>query len=366
MLGIRGDLESELTPRSVTGSGQALETRRYDLGISVVSFELDFWGRLSGLAEAARASYLATEEARRSVRLTLISEVAIAYFSLLEVDERLAISRAALESLEQSQALVKLAKEAGYASAFDNFQATSAVETARAGLATLQRDRAAAANYLQFIVGHPQDPLPKGNTLAQQALVSDLAAGLPADILVARPDVLAAEQRLIAAHANIGAARAAFLPKILLTGLFGTASKALTGLFSAGSKAWSFTPSLSLPLFDGGRLAGNTDIAEARKVVAVAEYEKTIQQAFWEASNLLSARDAFVEQLRSAEANVKIFEERYQVAQHLFKGGQISYLNVLDAQREYFAMQQTVVQVRRAQLTATAQLYKALGGGGGA
>jgi multidrug efflux system outer membrane protein len=174
---------------------------------------------------------------------------------------------------------------------------------------------------------------------------------------------MAAEQRLIGANANIGAARAAFLPKILLTGMLGMASKSLASLFASGSQSWAFQPSLTLPLFDGGRTAENAELAEVRKVVAVAEYEKTIQQAFWEVANLLAARSALIEQVGAAESNLKIQEGRRKVAESLYRSGQTGFLNVLESKREVLTARMTLVQLRRLSLTSKAQLYKALGGG---
>jgi multidrug efflux system outer membrane protein len=194
-------------------------------------------------------------------------------------------------------------------------------------------------------------------------VVADLAAGLPSEVLVQRPDVLAAEQKLLAANASIRAARAAFLPRISLTGALGTASGTLTGLFDSGSEAWNFQPALRLPLFDFGRAAANADVAAARKVVAVAEYEKTLQQAFREVADLLAARAKLTTQLTALEEAEKAQAERKRIADARYEAGISSYLEVLDAQRELFAAQQSVVATRRAGLTTAAQLYKALGGG---
>lgn len=353
-----------MTPgEAVGGTNTSISGQRYDFTLSTVSYEVDFWGRVNGLSESARASYLSSEEARRAMRLSLIADVANAYFTLLEMSERTQLARAGVGAREKALALVARGREAGFASALDYLQAESALEAARAEVAILDRERAAAANLLQFLVGGFPESLPAGRTLATQDVDADLAAGLPAEVLVARPDVIAAEQRLIAAHANIGVARAAFWPKILLTASVGVASRALATLFAPGHNSWAFQPSLNMPLFDGGRNAGNIDLAEARKVIAVADYEKTVQQAFREVADLLAARTTMTEQRRSAEANLKVQDERLKVAQALFKGGQTGYLDVLDAQREHFAAQQSTVQVRRAQLSASAQLYKALGGG---
>jgi multidrug efflux system outer membrane protein len=185
--------------------------------------------------------------------------------------------------------------------------------------------------------------------------------GIATEVLLARPDVLAAEQKLIAANANIGAARAAFLPRISLTATAGTASRALAGLFDAGSRAWAFTPVLRLPLFDFGRLESNVDLAQARKNIAVAEYEKTIQQAFREVADLLAARDYLATQLEAQDANAKSQADRLKLVEARYRAGVSSHLELLDAQRENFSAQQSALAVRRQQLSTAANLYKALG-----
>lgn len=351
-------------PADLSSGGSATTSRRHDVNLGVTAFELDFWGRVASLAEAARASYLATEEAQRAFRLAMVADVASAYFVLLETEERVAIARETLESREESRRLIARRREVGIAGDLDYLAADGATESARAELANLERQRSAAANALTLLVGRPLNDLHvSGRKLSDQAMVADLAAGVPSEALTRRPDVLAAEQRLIAANASIGAARAAFLPRISLTAALGTASRALSGLFDEGSGAWTFAPSLRLPLFDAGRLGAGLDLAEARKVIAVADYEKTIQQAFREVADLLSARDRLVAQLQALEAAEKAQAERLRIVEARYGAGISSYLEVLDAQRERFAAQQSVVATRRAVLATAAQLYKALGGG---
>ncbi len=351
------------TPGDLSPSGNAVISRRYDIGLSLLSFELDFWGRVKSLNEAALASYLATEEARRALRLSLISEVANAYFTLLEMGERTRLAQETVKSREETRTMTSRRREVGLAGDLDFLQADGALEGVRAELANLQRQQAAAANALALLVGRQTASLPEGRTLPDQGIVADLAADLPAEVLLQRPDVLAAEKRLMAANANIGAARAAFLPRITLTAGLGTASSALSGLFGGGSESWTFQPVLRLPLFDGGRSAAGVDLAQARKVIAVAEYEKTIQQAFREVADLLAARTHLAEQLRAQQAAEKAQNERLKLAEARYKAGISSHLEVLDAQRESFAAQQATVQTRRAWLAAAAQLYKAMGGG---
>lgn len=354
---------ASLTPGDLSATGKPLNSQRYDVGLAVTAFEFDFWGRVKGLNDAALAGYLATEEAQRAFRLALIADVANAYLTLLEMSERTELAGATLKSRAETRSLIAKRREVGLASDLDFLQADGAYESARAETASLARQRAAAENALVLLVGAMPQSLPSGRSLAGQGIVADLAVGLPSDVLLARPDVLAAEQKLIAAHASIGAARAAFLPKILLTATLGTASRALAGLFDAGSGAWSFQPALSLPLFDAGRTAANVDLAEARKTIAVAEYEKTIQQAFREVADLLAAREYFTEQLAALDAAATTQAERLKLADARYQAGVSSYLEVLDAQRESFATRQAAVQTRRVLLASAAQLYKALGGG---
>ena len=330
--------------------------------IASVSYELDFWGRISSLSEAARVSYLATEEARRAVYLSLVADVAGVYFTLLQQDQQIAFMRATVELREQSLGVIGKGRDVGGAYDYEYQQASGFLESTRASLAALEHQRITTGNHLNFLVGKVSSDLPQGRALDEQGLDADLAPGLPAEVLLMRPDVMASEQRLSAAHANIDAARAAFFPKIALTAGLGVASQGLTGLLSEGS--WFFIPAIApWSLFDGGRAASGVDVAEARKVIAVAEYEKTIQQAFREVADLLSARASLVSQLRSAIANASAQEKRLQIAQARYGVGLISYLEVLDGQRELVAAQQACAQVRRTQLESAAQLYKALGGG---
>jgi multidrug efflux system outer membrane protein len=351
------------TPGDLTATGKPISTQRYDAGLSMPSFELDFWGRVASLSDAAKASYLATEEAKRAFRLSLIADVAAAYLSAIELSERVDLARATTKSREETRNLIGKRREVGIASDIDFLQADGSWLSARVELANLERQWIAAENYLVQIVGRVPPNLPPGKPLAEQGIAGDFAVGLPSEVLLSRPDVMSAEQKLIAANANIGAARAAFLPKILLTATLGTASKALAGLFDAGSGAWSFQPTLTLPLFDMGRTAENVDLAEARKEIAVVEYEKTIQTAFREIADLLAAREKLAEQLAAQEDNEKAQVRRLKLAEARYESGIASHLEVLDAQRDAFTAQQGTAQVRRAILVSAAQLYKALGGG---
>jgi multidrug efflux system outer membrane protein len=350
-------------PAPFTGTDRPVTTERNEIMLTSVSFELDFWGRVANLSDAAKASYLASEWASRAMRIALVSEVANLYFSLLELDERLLVSRAAIDSRKKNRDLIKRGMELGAAARSDYLMAESAMHQALSELAILENLRANTEHALLLLVGKPSLELPAGRKLHEQEVRNDLAPGIPSEVLYARPDVIAAEYRLMEAHANVNAARAAFLPKILLTVGLGIASRSLATLFGPGTGNWTYQPSVSLPLFDGGRTAGYEAVAEARKNSAVADYEKTIQQAFREVADLLSTRASLTDQRLASDATVKAYQERLKVAEVRFKGGSMSYLDVLESQRELFFAQQTAIQIRRAQLSTAAQLYKALGGG---
>lgn len=353
---------ASLSPASTTFLAQPYHAQRYDVSANLVSFELDFWGRVSSLNAAAKASYLATEAAQHAFRLSLISDVAGAYLSLQELSERSQLATDTAKGRAEVLQLIRQRRDMGVSSDLDALQAEGAYQAALSEQASLLQQRAAAENLLTQLVGQMPAVLPAGRSLAEQGITPDLIAGLPGEVLLHRPDVLAAEQRLIAANANIGAARAAFLPRISLTGSFGTASRQLSGLFGKGSDAWSFQPALTLPFFDAGRNAANVDLAQARKVIAVAEYEKTIQTAFREVADLLSARDHLSEQLAAGQANARTQALRLKLVEARYLAGVANHLELLDAQRDAFAARQGELQILRAQLSAATQLYAALAG----
>lgn len=349
-------------PADLSTTGRASTMRRNDLNVALPAFELDFWGRVASLSEAARASYLASEEAQRAFRLSLITNVVDAYLAVKEAEERLTLAQTTLSTRAETRTMIDKRREAGLTGDLDYLAADSSYQTAQADVANLARQRALAQNFLDALVGVQKADWPAGRALAEQGIVNDLDAGIPSDVLIRRPDVLAAEERLKAANANIGAARAAFFPRISLTAALGFASRDLANLFDGG--AWSYQPVLTLPLFDGGRTQANLDLAQVRKNIAVAEYEKTIQQAFREVADGLAARAALSEQL-SAQVRLEATQsKRLMLAEARYREGLSSYLDVLDAQRELFAAQQGTIQIRRALLSANVQLYAALGGGG--
>ena len=352
------------TPAGVANNANGFNINRFDANLNLLSFELDFWGRLANLSEAAKANFEASDEDRRVVRMGLISEVANAYLLVLELQEREQLAQQTQASRELFLQLVQRKRDAGAASDLEVAVAQGAIATAQADTVALTRQRQQAHNALMLLVGGalPAD-LPAGRALTDQNLTPRWAADLPSEVLLRRPDVRAAESRLRAANANIGAARAAFLPRIQLTGAVGSASTNLGSLFQDGTRSWSFVPSIQQPLFDAGRASGGVDLAQARKVEAVANYEKTLQQAFREVADLLVARDTLQQQLEAQLAYASSQRERLRLTDARYQAGIASQLDWLDAQRDHFTAQQSLRQVLRQLYGTTAQLYKALGGG---
>ncbi len=335
----------------------------YSAGVAVSAFELDLFGRVRNLSEAALAQYLASEEAAKATRISLMASVANVYLSLLAVDELLELTRQTLDTREESLRLTRLRFENGISSKLDLQLALSLVETARATLAQLQRQRAQEANLLTLLVGEPlPDTLTAGATLARTEL-PDLPPGVPSDLLVNRPDILAAEQRLIAANANIGAARANFFPRISLTGTAGSASTELSGLFESGTFGWTFSPQALLPIFDYGRNRAVLNSAKATRDIAVAQYELAIQTAFREVADALAGQATFGEQLRAQRAVAEAEAERFNLSDLRYRSGAASYLDLLDAQRSLFQAQQAAVQANLQRLQNQVTLYRVLGGG---
>ncbi|MGS1009247.1 AdeC/AdeK/OprM family multidrug efflux complex outer membrane factor [Achromobacter anxifer] len=362
-LGVQADGSRSRVPGDLNLTGQPLVSSQYQVGLGMASWELDFWGRVRSLKDAALQNYLASDAAARAATLSLIAEVADSYLSLRELDERLQLTRETIASREESLRIFRRRFEEGAISKLDLTQVETLWQQAKALGADLEQTRAAQANALELLLGAPLN-LPKLPTrLDDNAVMRELPAGLPSDLLVNRPDIVAAEHRLQAANANIGAARAAFLPTITLTGAFGTASSELDGLFSGGSRAWNFAPSINLPIFDAGRRSANLDLTEARRDQAVAAYEQTIQTAFKDVSDALSARYWLAEQVDVLRATVAAQSERARLAQLRYDHGASPYLEVLDAQRDLLAAQQKLAQTRRALLSSRVRLYAALGGG---
>lgn len=339
----------------------------FTVGLALSAWELDFFGRVNSLREQALAQYLATDEARKAYELALVANVAQGWLALLADEELLSISRNTLATREASIKLAKLRFDAGVVSELDYRQAESLTEAARATLAQQQRQRALDENAMELLLGQP---LPAdvrtslvGAKLADAAPMVAVPAGLPSDLLVRRPDIRQAEQQLIAANANIGAARAAFFPSISLTAQYGSVSGELSKLFNAGTWGFSVGPSLYLPIFTAGRNQANLEAAQASRAIAVAQYEKSIQVAFKEVSDALDSQTSLTEQARAQAAQTAAERQRLYLSDLRYRNGVASYLDLLDAQRSLFALEQASVQVRLAQLINQINLYKALGGG---
>ncbi|MDR0479018.1 MAG: efflux transporter outer membrane subunit [Burkholderiaceae bacterium] len=354
--------------------------------VGIASWELDLFGRVRALKDVALAQFLATEEARKSVQMSLIANVADAWLQLKTDTELLALAQRTLATYEQSLQLTQLRFDNGAASALDLHDAETMAASARAAQAQQRRLRAQDINALALLAGVPAEQLPippvppvtlpqapADNTQMADApaptpplpAFASVPAGLPSGLLLRRPDIRAAEQQLMAANANIGAARAAFFPRITLTAGLGRASDTLNDLFGSGPTvmAWSFAPDLSLPIFDFGRNTGNLQAAKAARDAAVAQYEKAIQSAFREVADALAGRATYAEQLAALQAQAQAECERYRLSDLSYRNGAASYLDLLDAQRSLFAVEQTVAQVRLAQRVNEVALYKALGGG---
>jgi len=350
-------------PADLSFTGRAATAAQYQANLQVSSWELDLWGRVRDLKEAALEAYLADDETRRSVAVSLVAGVANSYLLERELEERLALAGSTLASREESLRIVSRRFQRGNASRLDEVQAETLLNQARAALAVLRRARDLNRNALTLAVGAPValEPLPLSRV--EEGFAPDLPPGLPSDLLAGRPDVRAAEHRLKGAHADIGAARAAFFPRIALTGAFGTASAELDGLFGAGSGAWTFAPSATVPLFDHGRRRAALDLARARRDQAVADYERIVQGAFREVADGLAERRWLAEQVAAERAVVSLQTERARLARLRWENGSASYLEALDAERERFAAEQAHVQTRRALLASKVDLFAALGGG---
>ncbi|WP_373923304.1 efflux transporter outer membrane subunit [Duganella sp. CF517] len=357
------------TPATASPTGESTIGRRVDAGLSISSFELDFFGRVKSLNDAALAAYLATDEARQAAQISLVAQVAQAYFTERAYAEQYALAQQTYEARARTYKLTQQRAEAGASSRLDLRSNETLMETARAAALTLARQRAQADNALTLLVGQPAASGAAGANAAampsdaQIDALSALPAGLPSDLLARRPDIRAAEQRLKSANANIGAARAAFFPRISLTAAIGSTSPTLGGLFDSGTGSWSFAPQLVLPIFDAGRNRANLTLTEVRKNIAVADYEKAIQTAFREVADALAARDYLGEQVAAQRAVQDAQADRLKLSQLRFDNGVASSLDVLDAQRELFSAQQSLVQARLLRTTSAIDLYRALGGG---
>jgi outer membrane protein, multidrug efflux system len=335
----------------------------YNVGLQA-SWEIDFWGRIRSLKDQALAQYLSTAEARKAAEITLVSEVADQYLTMLSDDDLLKVTEETLKTAQDSYNIAKAQFDTGTGTELDLRQAQTVVENAQANMQAQRRARAQAENALVLLIGEPLPAdLPDGLPLDGQNLLSDIPEGLPSDLLTRRPDIMEAEQTLLAANANIGAARAAFFPKISLTAAFGTESLTLGGLFKAGTAAWSFVPQVTMPIFEGGSNIANLQLANVEKRIEIANYEKAIQSAFREVADGLAARGTYDEQIAALERSTFANQRSLTLSELRYKNGVDSYLPVLAAQTSLYSAQQSLVTARLARLTNLVDLYRALGGG---
>lgn len=356
---------NQRVPGELSPTGQPTINRSVGAAVGIVSYELDLFGRIRSLNEQAAYQYLATEESRRAVQISLVAEVASTWLTLAADLERLQIAEATYKSQRETFELVKRSNELGVQSGLDVRQAQVLLEVARRDRAIYTSLVAQDRNALALLAGapvpptmEPAAPLPPGVTS-----VAELPPGVPSEVLTRRPDVMASERRLQAANANIGAARANFFPRITLTGSAGSASRELDGLFAAGSSTWGFTPAVTLPIFTGGANVATLQASEADRDIAVAGYERAIQSAFREVADALAQRSTVDEQYQAQKALVEALEDTTQLSLARFRNGVDSYFAVLDAQRQLFAAQQVLAGLRLARDANLVTLYKALGGG---
>ncbi|MBP6106082.1 MAG: efflux transporter outer membrane subunit [Steroidobacteraceae bacterium] len=339
-------------------------TESFSASVGVTDFELDLFGRVRNLSESELQRYFAQEETRRSAQLSLIAEVANVYLTLAADQEQLRLARATLATREESYAITEKRHELGAVSGLDLAQSRTLVEGARADAARYAGQVAQDTNALTLLIGAPVDPqrLPSGFADPATGLAA-LPAGLPSEVLLRRPDVLAAEHVLRATNANIGAARAAFFPSISLTGSVGSVSTELSGLFDGGTQVWGFTPQVRIPIFEGGRLLANLKVTEADRDIALAQYEKSIQQGFREVADALALTSTLAEQRSALQALVDAALRGEALTQARFEAGRDSYLLRLESQRTLYVAEQALISTRLAEQSNRVTLYKVLGGG---
>ena len=351
-------------PASQSGTGRAETFTQYGAEVGVTSYELDLFGRVRSLSRAALERFFASEEARRATQIALISEVATTYLALAADLELQRLAEETVESQEASFRLTQQRYELGAVSGLEVSQARTTVESARVDAARFAGNVAQDLNALTLLVGAPVDPalLPARFEAAATGL-EPLPAGLPSEVLLRRPDVLAAEHLLRGAHADLGAARAAFFPRISLTASGGVSSDELSSLFDGGGGVWSFIPRISVPIFQGGRLRAGRELAEADRSLALAEYERSIQVGFREVSDALALTAALSRQLAAQEALAAAAGRAYELSQARFESGRDSYLLALDSQRTWYGARQGLIVTRLAEQANRVALYRVLGGG---
>lgn len=328
-----------------------------------LTFELDLWGRLRRATEAARAELFASEDSWRSVLITLVADLARTYFDLLELDRELEIARSTLQTRRASLDLQRQRAERGLSTQLDVQRAAAEVAVAAATLPDVERRIAQTENALNFLVGRNPGPIPRGAVLDGQRVPPEVPAGLPSALLERRPDIRQAEQTMIAANARIGEAKAAYFPRISITGLFGLESVSMSSLFKGASRVWDIGPTMTVPIFTAGRISGTVKASEARQQQALAQYRRTIEQAFREVADALVFHQKMREIRAEQEARVAATRQALYLANLRYDRGLSTYLDVLDQERQLFRAELDLASSTRDQLTAVVQVYKALGGG---
>ncbi len=352
----------ERLPADLSATGKTYIAEQYRATLGLSAWEIDFFGRIRSLKDQALEEFLATGQARDSAQIALISAVAQAYLTLAADREALKLTRSTLEAQQAAYDIIKKRCEVGLATELDLMRVTTQVETARRDNAIYQQQAAVDENALNLLLGGtaPAKLLPED--LSGVDAPREITCGVPSDVLLERPDIRQAEHRLKAAYANIGAARAAFFPRISLTTAIGTASSELSGLFEAGSRTWSFGPQIALPILDP-RIWPAMKVSKVDREIALAGYEKAIQTAFREVSDALAAKGMLDEQLSAQRSLVEALRETYRLCDIRYTRGIDSYLSVLDAQRSLYAAEQGLVALRLAKLANQVRLYAVLGGG---
>ncbi|MDH0337144.1 efflux transporter outer membrane subunit [Metapseudomonas otitidis] len=362
-LGATASGNRQRVPGDLSSSGTSSVSHSYQVGLAVPEYELDLFGRVASLSESALEQYLATEAAGLAARVALVAEVSQAYLTYDGAVRRLELTRRTLASREASFALTERRRQAGTTTALDYQEARGLVEQSNAELERIERERRQAFNALVLLLGTADAvrDIPESPSEVARVL-QDIAPGTPSALIERRPDILAAEHRLKARNADIGAARAAFFPRISLTGSLGTSSAELSGLFDGGSRSWSFVPTLTLPLFDAGRNRANLDLAEVRKESAVAAYEASVQVAFREVADALAANDTLRREEAARSALADTSRETLKLARARYEGGVDSHLRYLDAERTSFGNELALIETRTQRQLALVDLFRALGG----
>lgn len=357
-----GSWSKTRVPASLTNTGKSMTEEQYNVNLGITSWELDFFGRIRSLKEQALQEYMATEQAKRSTQISLISEIARMYLALGADLENLRLAQDTLQTQQDVYNIIKARYEVGLATEIDLSQVQTQLDTARENVATYTQLAALDKNALDLLMGSqcPEELLP--NEMGDTNLFKNISAGITSSILLNRPDILQAEYQLKAAFANIGAARAAFFPMITLTTFFGTASDELSGLFNAGSDTWSFSPKINLPVFDM-RTWASLRVSKTDREIARTNYEKAIQTAFREVADTLAVAGTIDRQVNAQESIVYSTNTIYNLSTERYMQGIDNYLSVLDAQRNLYAAQQSLISLRLTKLANQVKLYEVLGGG---